>query len=91
MELEQEEQFAAKNIQKSSNFLIHHKNKKYIQGSRGDQDGDPSHVLPNGCGECEQNVKENLCFNPKVAYPERLYDIKITRTREIKHPTFGHL
>jgi hypothetical protein len=34
--MEQEEQFASrKNIQKSSNFLIQGKNKKYIQGPRG--------------------------------------------------------
>jgi hypothetical protein len=43
-----------KNIKKSSNFLIQGKNMKYIQGLRGDQDGDPSHGLPNDFGELPQ-------------------------------------
>ena len=39
-----------KKIQKSSNFLIRGKNKKYIHGQRRDQDGDPSHGLSNDFG-----------------------------------------
>jgi hypothetical protein len=53
--MEQEEQFALrKNIQKSSNFLIQGKNKKYIQGPRKDQDGNPRRRLYNGFGGLPQ-------------------------------------
>jgi hypothetical protein len=49
------------NIQKSSNFLIQGKNKKYIQGPRKDQDGNPSRGLYNGFGGLPQQ-------SPKVRW-----------------------
>jgi hypothetical protein len=30
-------------------------------------------------------------YSPKVAYPERLYGIKITRIQEIENLALGHL
>jgi hypothetical protein len=81
--MEQEEQFASrKNIQKSSNFLIQGKNKKYIQGPMKDQDGNPRRRLYNGFGGLpqqsakvrwvvgglpQQSACEGLDSNPRIA------------------------